>query len=157
MQIESKTGASNDKRSIQPTTYTINSEQSTDFEMIDESELPVLTVDAEEVVMVRNEPNKYDNVVHHTDGMNNSLLAFHIIESTIMEVASICPESEDSYDNQSFRAGIMQVVKPTITEPNISDLIRNITRENYHYEPVPSNKIDPPRSGRSRVVMERGY
>ena len=58
-------------------------------------------------------------------------------------IASIGPESVDSYDNQSVKAETMQVGKHTITEHNVSDLRRNTTLENYHYAHVPSNEIDP--------------
>ena len=53
MQVESTTGFSKVKESIPITNHAINDRQHTDFEMIIESDLPILTEDAEELTTVR--------------------------------------------------------------------------------------------------------
>ena len=67
----------------QPTTYTISSQQS-DFEMIDESELPVLSEEAEESVIVRNKHNK---------------IAYQVDEETQVEAMCI----DDNEDHRLIR------------------------------------------------------
>ena len=57
MHVESTTDTSTSNRVSQPTTYTISNQQPTDFEMIDEGALPILTEGTEEPVILRDNLN----------------------------------------------------------------------------------------------------
>ena len=67
MHVESTADTSTSNTVIQPTTYTISSQQSTDFEMIDESALPILTKGTEEPMIARDNLNLSKETVHQRD------------------------------------------------------------------------------------------
>ena len=77
--VESIVSTSNNNLENQPTTYTISSQQSTDFEMIDEGALPILTEGAEESMIARDEFNL---------STENVSLGDDVVKSSVSDVGS---------------------------------------------------------------------
>ena len=68
--------------------------------MINESELPVLTEEAEAAVIVRNDTTKWNKVVHRD--MNKSVSS-HLIEEVIAETMFVDTETNQPTMNQPFK------------------------------------------------------
>ena len=83
MQIESIVDTSTNQVASNPTTYTISSQQPTNFEMINENELPVLIEVAEETVMMRSEINRSDEILYQTMDMNEPVASSEIPETAV--------------------------------------------------------------------------
>ena len=73
--FESIASASTINIESQPTTYTISSQQSTDFEMIDEGALPILTEGTEESMIARDNLNKSTENVNQGDDIIKSIVS----------------------------------------------------------------------------------
>ena len=73
--VESIANTSTSNRESRPTTYTISSQQSTDFEMIDEGDLPILTEGTEESMIARDNFNMSTENVNQGDDIIKSIVS----------------------------------------------------------------------------------
>ena len=91
---------SEDNQVRYPTTYTVSSQQSTDFEMINECDLPMLTDDAEEATIVQSNTIAQSNTIQE-------------IRESIAEAMLVDNETDESIIKSSLKVGLSTPDRPS--------------------------------------------